>query len=91
MDTTISVDSAGRIVIPKALRDELGLAPGDTLALESDGKRITLRPVRSGSCMQKKQGIWTFRSGRRLMAEDTDRVLQEVRQEREQHLRGPSR
>jgi AbrB family looped-hinge helix DNA binding protein len=89
MDTTVSVDGAGRIVIPKALRDQLRLAPGDRLALQSDGQHITLRPVRSGSCLQRKQGIWVFRSGHRLSSDDIDRVLQEVRQPREQNRREP--
>ncbi len=36
MRTTI--DSAGRIVIPKAVRDRLGLSPGETIELrERDG------------------------------------------------------
>ncbi|TLZ14349.1 MAG: AbrB/MazE/SpoVT family DNA-binding domain-containing protein [Gammaproteobacteria bacterium] len=41
MNTTVTLDSAGRVVIPKPLRDELGLVPGDTLALESDGERVS--------------------------------------------------
>lgn len=54
MATNVTLDNAGRVVIPKSLRDELGLRPGDVLALESDGERfITLRPVRSGSQMSR--------------------------------------
>ena len=49
MTTKLSLDKAGRVVIPKALRQELRLGPGDTLQLESRGDQITLRPLRPGS------------------------------------------
>ncbi len=68
----MTVDSAGRVVLPKPLRDQLGLAPGDTLALESDGERVTLRPVRSSSALRKEEGVWVFRSGRKILAGETD-------------------
>jgi AbrB family looped-hinge helix DNA binding protein len=45
MNTTVTLDKAGRAVIPKRLRDALRLAPGDELVLESEGDRVTLRPV----------------------------------------------
>jgi AbrB family looped-hinge helix DNA binding protein len=88
MNTIVTLDKAGRVVIPKTLRDELRLAPGDTLALESDGERVTLRPVRSVSALRKEQGIWVFRSGRKLSAEETDQVLENLRQERDRKARG---
>ena len=82
MNTTVTVDSAGRVVLPKPLRDQLGLAPGDTLALESDGERVTLRPVRSSSALRKEEGVWVFRSGRKIPAGETDRLLDTMREER---------
>jgi AbrB family looped-hinge helix DNA binding protein len=90
MNANIMLDNAGRIVIPKALRDTLGLVAGDVLALESDGERITLRPVRSGSRMRKEQGVWVFRSGRAISASETDTVLEALRDERAQGIRGAS-
>jgi AbrB family looped-hinge helix DNA binding protein len=88
MKTTLTLDKAGRIVIPKTLRDELRLAPGDSLALESDGDRVTLRPVRSASALRKEHGIWVFRGGRKIIAAETDRALESVREERDGGLRG---
>jgi AbrB family looped-hinge helix DNA binding protein len=82
MNTTVTLDSAGRVVIPKTLRDKLGLESGDVLALECDGERMTLHAVRSGPAMHKEQGVWVFRSGRRISAADTDQVLEDLRQER---------
>jgi AbrB family looped-hinge helix DNA binding protein len=77
------------VVIPKALRDELRLAPGDALTLEFDGDGLTLRPVRSASALRKEHGIWVFRSGRKLTAAETDRELENLRQKRERDLRSP--
>jgi len=38
----LTLDKAGRIVLPKPLRDELRLEPGDALEIESSGEDITL-------------------------------------------------
>src|SRR5882724_591642 len=68
MTTKVTLDKSGRVVLPKALRDELGLAAGDTLELESRGEQITLRPVRGGVSLRKERAIWVYRTGRRLTA-----------------------
>lgn len=60
MTTKITLDRAGRVVIPKTLRKELHLGPGDTLQLESEGDQITLRPVRPQALLKKEQGVWVY-------------------------------
>lgn len=44
---THRVGPKGQVVIPKAIRDELGLQPGDRVEFELDGGVVRLRPVRS--------------------------------------------
>jgi AbrB family looped-hinge helix DNA binding protein len=88
MNTTVTLDKAGRVVIPKTLRDELRLAPGDSLTLEAEGDHLMLRPVRSSSPLRKKRGIWVFHGGRKISAAETDRVLDGLRKERDGKLRG---
>ena len=88
MNTTLTIDKAGRVVIPKTLRDELRLQPGDSLTLESDGDLLMLRPVRSSSPLRKKRGIWVFHGDRKISAAETDQALETVRQERDRELRG---
>jgi AbrB family looped-hinge helix DNA binding protein len=56
----VSVDKAGRVVLPKPLRDKLRLAAGDQLLIESEGERMTLRPVRPQATMKKEYGIWVY-------------------------------
>ena len=85
MTTTLTLDKAGRIVIPKTLRNELHLGPGDSLALESHGETVTLRPIRSASPLRKDRGVWVFHSGGKLSAADTDKVLQDIRAQRDRN------
>jgi AbrB family looped-hinge helix DNA binding protein len=90
MSATVTIDAAGRVVVPKTVRDALHLAPGDTLSLESDGESLILRPVRPGSPLKKECGIWVFRSGRRVSREETNRALESVRIERDRRGHGSS-
>ncbi|MCE2902484.1 MAG: AbrB/MazE/SpoVT family DNA-binding domain-containing protein [Gemmatimonas sp.] len=83
MTTTVTIDKAGRIIVPKALRDALHLEAGDTLELEAEGEQMTLRPVRSGSALRKERGVWVFRrGGSAIAAETTNRVLDDIRAQR---------
>jgi AbrB family looped-hinge helix DNA binding protein len=58
--TKLKLDKAGRIVLPKPLRDEMQLGPGDTLQLETEGEQITLRPVRPNAMLKKELGVWVY-------------------------------
>lgn len=88
MNTKVTLDKAGRVIIPKRLRDALRLATGDTLTVESNGNEVTLRPVRSGAALRKERGIWVFRGGAKLTAAETDGALQESRLGRDLELGG---
>jgi AbrB family looped-hinge helix DNA binding protein len=83
MNSRITIDKAGRVVIPKPLRDELHLEPGDALELESGGEQITLRPVRGTGPLKKEHGVWVFHIGKPLPAYATDELLQRIREERD--------
>ncbi len=39
-----TVDSAGRILLPKSLRDSLGLAPGSTVEISRYGSGVQITP-----------------------------------------------
>lgn len=84
MNTRLIIDKAGRIVIPKPLREELHLEPGDTLEMESAGEQITIRPVRGTGPLIKEYGVWVFHSGQPLPASATDAMLHQMRDGRDQ-------
>jgi AbrB family looped-hinge helix DNA binding protein len=84
MNVRLTIDKAGRVVIPKPLREELRLEPGDALDMETAGEEITLRPVRGTGPLTKEQGVWVFRVGQQLSAYATDTMLQQIRTERDQ-------
>ena len=83
MNARLNIDKAGRVVIPKPLREELHLEPGDSLEMESAGEQITLRPVRGTGPLSKEHGVWVFHSGHPLPASATDEMLKQLREERD--------
>ena len=83
MNTRLVIDKAGRIVIPKSLREELRLKPGDALEMDTAGEQITLRPVRGTGPLTKEHGVWVFHAGQPLTASATDEMLQQIREERD--------
>lgn len=83
MNARLVMDKAGRVVIPKPLRQELHLEPGDALELESGGEQITLRPARGTGPLQNEHGIWVLHTGEPLPASATDDLLRQIRQERD--------
>jgi AbrB family looped-hinge helix DNA binding protein len=91
MVTTLTIDKAGRIVLPKPVRDELQLSPGDSLELESSEERITLRPARGNGRIYKKQGVWVFDSGEALDGDVVNRTLRQAREERDRRNLGKRR
>ncbi|MGA7567942.1 MAG: AbrB/MazE/SpoVT family DNA-binding domain-containing protein [Terriglobales bacterium] len=83
MNARLVIDKAGRVVIPKPLRKELHLEPGDALELESGGEQITLRPARGMGPLQNEHGIWVLHTGEPLPASATDDLLRQIREERD--------
>ncbi|MFP5230559.1 MAG: AbrB/MazE/SpoVT family DNA-binding domain-containing protein [Acidobacteriota bacterium] len=45
MSATVTIDKAGRIVVPRKLREELHLVAGTALRIERSGDRLTLMPA----------------------------------------------
>jgi AbrB family looped-hinge helix DNA binding protein len=83
MTKRLTIDKAGRVVIPKPIRDKLHLVTGDTIELESSGEQIVLRPVRETTPLAKERGVWVYRAGRSITVADTNAVLRSIRDERD--------
>jgi AbrB family looped-hinge helix DNA binding protein len=46
---TSKVGPKGQVVIPKAMRDRLGLRPGDEVTFELEGRAVRVEPATSGT------------------------------------------
>jgi AbrB family looped-hinge helix DNA binding protein len=85
MTATVTIDKAGRVVIPKEIRDELRLEAGDALAVVSEGEGVILRPVHGGTPLQKERGVWVFHDGKPLSLDEANQLVRDARRRR-----GPS-
>jgi antitoxin PrlF len=79
---THKVGVKGQVVIPKAIRDRIGIQPGDEVAFDSDGAEVRIRRVDDAAADRATQikalrGVWS--------GDDTgtDALLAERRRERE--------
>ena len=77
----LRIDKSGRIVVPKPLRERLGLRPGTELEAVDQASGVFLRPVEQRPAMIKLEGLWV-RRGAAQPGANWDRVTQEVREER---------
>lgn len=56
--THATLDSVGRVLIPKRLRQHLGMAPGQEVTLAAQGGQIVLTPVVSQPVLACEHGVW---------------------------------
>lgn len=91
MTANLRIDKAGRIILPKPVRDQLQLAAGDELHMESIDDQITLRPLRGAAQLRKKRGVWVYHCGEPLSASTVEQTIAQVRRERDDYNLGKRR
>ncbi len=57
---TIQIDKAGRVVLPKPLRKQFNLLPGDSLRLSVDATGIRLEPADAAGKLVRKGSVLVF-------------------------------
>jgi AbrB family looped-hinge helix DNA binding protein len=57
MKLTVQIDKAGRIVLPKKIRDRFGLSSGDDIDIQDHGNKIELTPVKKSAHLKEVNGI----------------------------------
>ena len=80
---THKVGAKGQVVIPKAIRDEIGIRPGDEVTFEPEGLDVRVRRVENdrdhrAETVGSLRGTWTDVPGG-----GTEELLEERRRERE--------
>ena len=82
---TLRIDKSGRIVVPKAIRERLGLKPRMALEALEQPVGILLRPVAQRPPMVKVEGLWVHQ-GVAQPGAAWDRALEDMREERIQSV-----
>ena len=77
METTL--DRFGRVVIPKRLREDLGLHPGSVLQIKQDDRKIFIEPVHEEPRIVVKKGVLVYQG---VATGDIDSVIKDQRKER---------
>lgn len=67
------MSSQGQITVPKAVREILGLMPGDEVEFDITGPQVILRKATSGIDWDRAYGIVDF------LGRGTDEVMAELR------------
>jgi AbrB family looped-hinge helix DNA binding protein len=80
MSMNVQMDTAGRVVLPKKVRERFRLQGGDTLALEIKGDAIQLRPEQRGGRLARVNGVLVL-VGATSIPEGKD-LVSELREER---------
>jgi AbrB family looped-hinge helix DNA binding protein len=78
----VHIDKAGRLVLPKAVRLQLGITPDSTLELVSHQDGVLLRRVAEQPSMRQVDGLWVHQ-GVASAAADWGRIVDNVREERD--------
>jgi AbrB family looped-hinge helix DNA binding protein len=77
----IRIDKAGRIVVPKPLRERLGFKPDTELEVIEQPEGVLLKRVEQRPSMVKIDGLWVHR-GNAEPGTNWERILEDVREER---------
>lgn len=78
-DVEATIDAAGRVVVPKALRDELGLTPGTKLDVSRYGAGLALIPGGRKARLVEKDGVLVARGEGRLTDEMVFALIDSMR------------
>lgn len=81
MDAITQIDKAGRVVVPKRLRESLHLVPGTRLSLRLDGERLLIEPENARRGLYMKKGTLVYDAGPGPATDAVDEVAR-VRNER---------
>jgi AbrB family looped-hinge helix DNA binding protein len=79
----VPIDQAGRIILPKDVRQELAIKPGDTFKVSIEGVAVTLTPnkERTGFVRKGKALVFSTAGNETLSEETVQQILESGRAE----------
>ena len=89
-DILVPIDQSGRIVLPKNIRQELALKPGDVFKVSIHGAAVTLTPSKesAGFVRKGKALVFSTSGDDTLNKEAVQAVLEEGRAEKSARIKG---
>jgi AbrB family looped-hinge helix DNA binding protein len=81
----VTIDKFGRILIPKALRDRLGLGPGSRLKVTATSEEIALQPTGTKPVLEICEGVLIYQGE---VDGESEGLLEAIRDERIRDLGG---
>jgi AbrB family looped-hinge helix DNA binding protein len=82
---TLRIDGAGRVVLPKPIRDRFGMKAGSDLEIEETPEGVMLRPVQRQPSLVKRNGLLVHR-GKLPKGFDWNRLIENEREDRAREL-----
>jgi AbrB family looped-hinge helix DNA binding protein len=80
-----TIDHAGRVVIPKAVRESAGLRPGAELEIEYRDGRVEIEPVRKKVKLVRKSGVLVAvpsPGSPKVTVDQVNRIIRDLRERR---------
>jgi len=83
---TTTIDKFGRVLIPKKMRDAMGLEAGAELEVEQTDEQILIKPKREGARWVVREGVTVYVGAKAVG--DMTHVVEDMRNERIRQLGG---
>ena len=84
---TLRIDSAGRVILPKPLRDRLGLRAGSILEMQETPEGVTLRLAERKPSLVRK-GKFLVHTGELPAGYDLRKAIEDEREDRDRKIWG---
>jgi AbrB family looped-hinge helix DNA binding protein len=86
MSAIVEIDKAGRIVIPKKMRDAMGLKAGTRLRLERTGDLLVMEPLADEAHLEMRDGLLVMVGGPPVTVEDVNEAIRQGYEERHKRI-----
>ena len=85
---TLKIDKAGRVVLPKPVRDRFGLRAGSSLQVQETPEGVVLKPISKRPSLVRA-GRFLVHTGKLPKGFDVLQAIEQDREARLQKLAGP--